>query len=91
MLEGIHKADYVLTHIKEMNTSLCDWETRMVLEAITREAERLKSICETSEDEDEVADAGNDYLEVIGLKERLENQAIEVFGQEITNFSREPL
>ncbi|WP_445359738.1 hypothetical protein ACJJIL_11470 [Microbulbifer sp. EKSA005] len=80
-----------MTHIKEMNSSLCDWETRIILEAITHEAEHLKSICETSEDEDEVADAGNDYLEVIGLKERLENQAIEVFGQQITNFSREPL
>ncbi|QFT55145.1 hypothetical protein [Microbulbifer sp. THAF38] len=77
-----------MTHIKEMNSSLCDWEARIILEAITHEAERLKSICET---EDEVADAGNDYLEVIGLKERLENQAIEVFGQQITNFSREPL
>ncbi|WP_444893714.1 hypothetical protein ACJJIE_04615 [Microbulbifer sp. TRSA001] len=89
MSEGIQKADCVMTHIKEMNSSLCDWETRIILEAITHEAERLKSICETSEDE--VADAGNDYLEVIGLKERLENQAIEVFGQQITNFSREPL
>ncbi|WP_444898365.1 hypothetical protein ACJJIW_18675 [Microbulbifer sp. JMSA004] len=91
MSEGIQKADCVMTHIKEMNSSLCDWETRIILEAITHEAERLKSICEKSEDEDEVADAGNDYLEVIGLKERLEKQAIEVFGQQITNFSREPL
>ncbi len=70
-----------MSHIKEMNSVLCDWEVRIVLEAISREADRLKALCETSEDEDEVADTRNDYLEVIGLKEQLERQAISVFGE----------
>ncbi len=80
-----------MTLIKEQNLSLCDWETRIILESVSREADRLKRICETSEDEDESADAGNDYLELIGLKERLEEQSIEVFGQQITNFSNESI
>lgn len=80
-----------MTYIKELTISLCDWETRIILESINQEASRLKYICEHSEDEDEAADAGNDYLEVIGFKERLEKQAIELFGQQIKNFSREVL
>ncbi|QUX92290.1 hypothetical protein CYL31_13155 [Marinomonas sp. A3A] len=80
-----------MTYIKELTISLCDWETRIILESVSREASRLKSICEHSEDEDEAADAGNDYLELIGLKERLENHAIELFGQQITDFSRDAL
>jgi hypothetical protein len=80
-----------MTYIKEMNVSLCDWETRIILESISKEAERLKLICETSEDEDESADAGNDYIELTGLKERLETEAIKLFGQGITDFNNNPI
>jgi hypothetical protein len=52
---------------------------------------RLKLINETSEDEDEAADAGNDYIEISGFYERLSDKAVSVFGEQIINFSRDPI
>lgn len=76
-----------MTTLRELKTSLLDWEARAVLEAISRELARLKVLAEESEDEDEAADAGNDFLELAGLKERLEQEAIDVFGEQICNFN----
>lgn len=80
-----------MTRLRELKLSLLDWETRYVLESLARETERLRVIAEQSEDTDEAADAGNDYIEVSGLKERLENEAEAVFGEQIKNFSNERL
>lgn len=80
-----------MTNLRELNVALLDWETRIILEAVTNEMNRLKIRAETSENDDEAAEAGNDYLEIAGLKERLENEAISVFGEQITNFSREEI
>lgn len=70
-----------MTNKRELNLTLLDWEAGYILESISREIERLKTIAEESEDEDEAADAGNDYLEIAGLKERLEKEAKNVFGK----------
>ncbi|MBB3059281.1 MULTISPECIES: hypothetical protein [Microbulbifer] len=75
--------------LRELKTSLLDWEARVVLESLSREIQRLKDIAENSTDEDEAADAGNDCLEVVGLKERLETEAASVFGDQIKDFSRD--
>ncbi len=80
-----------MTIIRELDISICDWETRIILESLQREMARLKSINDTSNNEDEVADAGNDYIEISGLYERLEKEAVEKFGDQIVNFSREPI
>lgn len=64
-----------MAHLRELTISLLDWESRAVLEALTREMQRLKVLAETSDDEDEGADAGNDFLEIGGLLERLQSQA----------------
>ncbi|KEQ12198.1 hypothetical protein [Endozoicomonas numazuensis] len=77
--------------IREMNVALLDWETRLLLESLDKELARLKAICDTSEDEDEAADAGNDYLEAKGLKERLEKEAISIFGSQISCFENTTL
>jgi len=76
---------------REMNVTLLDWEARIILESISREMQRVKLIAETSDDEDEIADAGNDCMEIAGLKERLEEQAKSIFGKQICNFSLEVL
>lgn len=73
--------------LRELKTSLLDWEARVVLESLSREIQRLKDISENSADEDEAADAGNDCLEVVGLKERLESEAASVFGDQIKDIS----
>jgi len=75
--------------LRELKTSLLDWEARVVLESLSREIQRLKDIAENSTDEDEAADAGNDCLEVVGLNERLETEAASVFGDQIKDFSRD--
>lgn len=78
-----------MTNLRELNISLLDWETRYILESISKEMERLKTVSEESEDDDKAADAGNDYLEIAGLKERLEKEAKAIFGEQIIDFSRE--
>ena len=80
-----------MTELRELNASLCDWETRYVLEALSNEKARLLQINQTDEDEDAAADAGNDYIELAGFYKRLEAEAVAVFGEQIKNFSREPL
>lgn len=76
-----------MTIKRELNISLLDWEARYILESITREMEWLKALSEKSDDEDEAADAGNDFLEIAGLKERLEAEVKSVFGEQFVNYS----
>lgn len=77
--------------LREMNITLLDWETRYILESLSRELERLKAVSENADDEDVAADAGNDYLELVGLKERFESEAKTTFGDQITNFGRDSI
>lgn len=80
-----------MANIRELEVSINDWEARCALESLFREMKRLKLINETSEDEDEAADAGNDYIEISGFYERLSDKAVAVFGEQILNFSRDPI
>lgn len=73
-----------MSQLRELNLKLCDWETRYILESIEKELLRLKHINETADDEDEQADAGNDFMELSSLKERLEAEAVSTFGSQIT-------
>lgn len=77
--------------IRELEVKLNDWETRYVLESLSREMERLKTINAESSDEDEAADAGNDFIEISILYESVSKKAIEVFGNQILEFSRDEL
>lgn len=65
---------------RALDIKLYDWEARYVIESISKEMERLKVIAEESNDEDEASDAGNDYLEISGLKDRLEGLVKNTFG-----------
>ena len=77
-----------MTVISELNVNLNDWETRYILESLSKEMAHLKAINASSEDEDEAADAGNDFIEVSGLYDQMSSNAVEVFGQQILDFSR---
>lgn len=77
-----------MTVIRELNVSLNDWETRYVLESLSKEMAYLKAINASSEDEDVAADAGNDFIEVSGLYDQMSSNAVEVFGQQILDFSK---
>ena len=74
-----------MANVRELNVSLLDWEARAMLRALTRERDRLLELAETSADENEAADAGNDCLEISGLLERLESEARSTFGDQITS------
>ena len=80
-----------MAELRELKSTFLDWEIRIILESISREADRLKNINETSQDEDEAADAGNDCIEVLMLKKRLEEEAVAVFGQQIKDFGRDAI
>jgi hypothetical protein len=75
-----------MANLRELDISLLDWEARAVLAALTNEKQRLHYLVETTDDEDEAADAGNDLLEISGLLERMEAQAKAVFGDQIADF-----
>ncbi|WP_276682290.1 hypothetical protein [Thalassolituus oleivorans] len=77
--------------IRELEIKLNDWEARYVLESLSKEMERLKTINTQSEDEDEAADAGNDFMEISSLYENVSKNAVEIFGEQILNFGREQL
>ncbi len=76
---------------REIQISLNDWETRYILESLSKEMARLKAINAESNDEDETADAGNDYIEISGLYDSLSQKAVSIFGEQILNFSKEYL
>lgn len=48
-------------------------------------------VCETSEDEDAVADAGNDLVELRLLLKRVREEAVARFGKGVLELGREPL
>lgn len=51
----------------------------------------MAHICETSNDEDEVAEVGNDLTELRLLLKPLREKALEKYGESILQFSRELL
>lgn len=66
-------------------------ELKIVLEALSELEAKMASICENSEDEDEIADIGNDLIEVRLLLKPLKEKAMAKYGAGILNFSREAL
>lgn len=75
-----------MAEVRELNVNLNDWETRYILSALSNEMSRLKKINAESEDEDEAADAGNDFLEISGFFERMSEEAVSLFGEQILRF-----
>jgi hypothetical protein len=80
-----------MTIIRELSVNLNDWETRYILESLSKEMAHLKTINASSQDEDEAADAGNDFIEVSGLYDQMSSNAVEVFGQQILDFSKDEI
>ena len=78
-----------MSNVRTVEISAVDSEARILLESLQHEMERLKNINATSEDEDEAIDAGNDYIEVASLYEKIKKISIPTFGEQITNFSNE--
>ncbi len=76
-----------------MNTltiTLSDRDARLILEALHEMYEKWSNINQTSTDEDEQAEYGMDAIVLDMTREKFEEEAVKVFGPNITNFSREP-
>lgn len=71
--------------------NLSESEARIVLESLVAREQEMAEVCATSEDEDLVAETGNDLIELRLLLKSVRDQAVQRFGERVLNFSREPL
>ena len=76
-----------MANIRKLDAQFTDWETRYILQSLSKEIVHLKAINVESKDEDKIADAGNDLLEISGFYEKLSSKAVSVFGEQILIFS----
>ena len=72
--------------MKRLEISFTESEAKIVLEALVIRERALAEFCASSTDEDAVADAGNDLVEVRLLLNELRDSAVEQFGAGVLNF-----
>jgi uncharacterized protein with PhoU and TrkA domain len=77
--------------VKNINYELTCYDTKVMLELLTKESSRLEAICKTATDEDEIADAANDLAALRLFLERLKGVAVEEYGKSVMNFSKRPI
>jgi hypothetical protein len=77
--------------MSRLNLELTESELKIILESLSELQSKFLGICDSSDDEDEIADYGNDLIEVRLLLNSLKEKSIEKFGSQILNFSREQL
>ena len=70
---------------------LAESELKIILEGLIELEQKMASICETSDDEDEIADYGNDLIGVRLLLKPLIEKAVAKYGEGIINFSLDTL
>lgn len=70
--------------------NLVESEVKILLESLIEKEQRMAEICDTSHDEDEISDVGNDLIELRLLLKPLKEKAIETYGENILNFSTDP-
>jgi hypothetical protein len=66
-------------------------EAKILLESLMVQEQQLLHVCETSDDEDAVADAGNDLVELRLLLNRVRDAAVTQFGKRVLEFNRAAL
>lgn len=67
---------------------LAQSELKIILEALIEKESRMAEVCATSKEEDEIADLGNDLIELRLLLKPLKERAMAMYGPGILNFSR---
>lgn len=77
--------------MSSITLDLVESEAKIMLEALIEMESRIQKVCDSSEDEDEIADFGNDLIEVRLLLKPFKEKAVNRFGENIINFSREAL
>ena len=74
-----------------LKLELDSYDARFILEALHDLSEKWHRINQTTADEDEQADYGNDVMFLDSRRERIERLAVEVFGPQITKPTHEPV
>ncbi|WP_022944644.1 hypothetical protein [Pseudoalteromonas ruthenica] len=77
--------------MSQLKLELVESELKYVLEGLLTLEKQMAEVCEASDDPDEVAEVGNDLVELRLLLNPLKAKAISQFGDSITDFSREEL
>ena len=76
--------------MKKLEISLIESETKILLEALLEKEAAMSEICESSDDEDLIADIGNDLIELRHLLKAVKEQAVPLFGTSVLEFGKEP-
>lgn len=71
--------------------NLVESELKIILESLIEKESRMAAICNSSQDEDEIAEVGNDLIELRLLLKPLKERAVEEYGSGILCFSNEEL
>jgi hypothetical protein len=77
--------------MKTLNCTLVESECKLILEAIASLEAQWDQLCAQSDDPDEIADVGNDLIELRLLAKSLSEQAVSVFGENVLRLGREQL
>ena len=77
--------------MKKFELSLVASEVKMLLEALIEQESKMAHICATSNDEDEIAEIGNDLTELRLFLNPLRERAVQEYGESILQLSRELL
>lgn len=77
--------------MKSVQLELVESEVRFIFEALSELEDKWASICESSDDADEISDYGNDLIELRLLLKSLKSKIVPVLGDNVLNFSREPI
>jgi len=75
----------------QLKLELDSYDARFILEVLRELSDKWRHINQTTTDEDEQADYGNDVMFLDSRRERIEGLAVEAFGPQIKNFSRKPI
>jgi hypothetical protein len=71
--------------------NLVESETKILLESLLEKERAMSEICESSQDEDLIAEVGNDLIELRLLLNSVKEKAVIEFGKSILEFSSELL
>jgi len=77
--------------MSNLKLELVESEAKIVLEALMDMEDKMSQICDTSGDEDEIAEIGNDLIELRLLINPLKDKAKSLYGDGVLNFSKDLL
>jgi hypothetical protein len=77
--------------VKRANIQLSEAEARMLLDALKGREAHMQHICDNSDDEDEIADVGNDLVELRLFIGELSQALVKSFGEAILQLRNDPL